>query len=335
MSLEPAKVPTVYTVGSPRRGASILKVFPKWAEALGLQADIKAINLLPHAPPDEYRKTAQFLKGDPLSLGAFVTTHEWEMFKACRDIFDCVDPFGEKLKEVSCISKKDGKFSAHAKDPIASGLALEAFVPSNFWKENGGEVLLLGASGSSLAIAQYFALKGFGGNVPKRITIANRSEQSLFSAQEALQELCDRVEFRFILIPTLDGADRLIATLPPYSLIINATEADKGVPRSPTTSAVSYPRNCLIWEIDYWGDLLFMKQAQQQKKMLYIKDGWMYFIYNWGRFIEQVFHIEIDLLTLDKLSSIARVIKRKQIVMNNIEWAEGVAVDFDFRIGLS
>jgi len=180
---EPAKTTTFYFVGVTTGQSSIMKVFPKWAEILGLQAEIKGIDLPLHAPPDDYRKVAQFLKSDALSLGALVTTHKLDMFKTCRDIFDFIDPFGTKLEEVSCLSKKGGQFCAHAKDPITSGLALEAFVPGNFWEEKGGEVLLLGAGGSSLAMSMYFAQKKFGGNVPKRITIANRSEARLVSAK--------------------------------------------------------------------------------------------------------------------------------------------------------
>ena len=305
---EPAKTPTFYFIGVSTGSSSILKVFPKWAEVLGLQAVMKGIDLPLHAPPDDYRRVARFLKDDALSLGALVTTHKLDMFKACRDIFDFIDPFGSKLEEVSCLSKKDGQFCAHAKDPITSGLALEAFVPGNFWKDRGGEVLLLGAGGSSLAMSMYFAQKKFGGNVPKRITIANRSEARLVSAKDALRGLNDKIEFRFVHNPTPDGNDRSIAALPPCSLIVNATGLGKDAPGSPTTDSVCYPRDSLVWEINYRGDLLFMRQAQaqQREKNLHVEDGWMYFIHGWTQVIAEVFHIEIDSKTLEKLSDVAR-----------------------------
>ena len=221
--LESAQTPAFYFIGVTTEQSSIMKVFPKWAEVLGLKAAIKGIDLPLHAPVDEYRKVVQFIKNDTLSLGALVTTHKLDLFKASRDIFDYIDPFGERLEEISCISKRDGKYRAHAKDPISSGLALEAFVPANFWKEHGGEVLLLGAGGSSLAMSMYFAQEKFADNVPKRITIANRSEARLLSAKSALQGLNNRIEFSFVHNPAPDGNDRLVAALPPYSLVINAT----------------------------------------------------------------------------------------------------------------
>lgn len=300
--------PTFYFVGVTTGQSSIMKVFPLWAKALGLTAIMGGIDLPPHAPPEDYRKVIDFMKNDPLSLGALITTHKLDLFKACRDRFDYIDPYAEKLEEVSSLSKKDGKFCAHAKDPISSGLALEAFVPPNFWKDHGGEVLLLGAGGSSLAMSLYFSRKEAAGNRPRRITIANRSEPRLVSAKAALADCCDDIEFRFFHSPSPTDNDRLASALPPYSLVVNATGLGKDTPGSPTTEAVSYPENSLIWEINYRGDLLFMRQALAQKdaKKLHVEDGWNYFIHGWTQVIQEVFHITID---RDKLAELSRIAK--------------------------
>ena len=47
---EPAKRPTMYFVGVTTGQSSIMKVFPVWAKALGLDAEIKGIDL-PSTPP--------------------------------------------------------------------------------------------------------------------------------------------------------------------------------------------------------------------------------------------------------------------------------------------
>jgi shikimate 5-dehydrogenase len=93
-----------------------MRVFPKWAEALGLDAVMKGIDLPLHAPAEMYRQVTRFLKNDPLSLGALVTIHKLDLFHACEDMFDYIDPFARQLEEVSSLSKADGKFCAHAKD---------------------------------------------------------------------------------------------------------------------------------------------------------------------------------------------------------------------------
>ena len=325
-----------------------MRVFPEWARALSLDAQIKGIDLPLHAPDDMYRDVALYIKNDPLSLGALVTTHKLDMFRACRDIFDYADPYAERLGEVSSLSKRGSVFRAHAKDPVSSGRSLAEFVPDGFWAEHGGEVLVLGAGGSALAMSLYLSQADSGrgaqprysdvidanrtisdytgiaaspqnnigsslsrvsghGDAPRRITIANRSAPRLETAKIALAGLNTGTEFRFVHGPSPVDNDRLISNLPPYSLIVNATGLGKDAPGSPTTDAVDYPESSLVWEINYRGDLIFMRQARAQaaRKHLRVEDGWRYFIHGWTQVIEEVFNIEIDNARLGELSEIA------------------------------
>lgn len=309
LSLTPASKPTFYFIGVTTAQSSIMRVFPRFAEAMELgDVVIKGIDLKLHAPDGEYREVVAFLKNDPLSLGALVTTHKLDLFRACKDLFDYIDPYAELLGEVSCISKRDGKFRAHAKDPISSGLALEAFIPEGFWATYGGEALLLGAGGSSLAMSLYFANKTSNPDIPNRITIANRSMPRLDSAQKILSGLGSDIKFRFIYLPKPEDNDALIAELPPHSLIVNATGLGKDAPGSPTTDAVDYPHGSLVWEINYRGDLIFMWQAaaQAKDKALYVEDGWTYFIHGWTQVIAEVFGIGLDASAVKLFGKIAR-----------------------------
>ena len=120
---EPAKRPTMYFVGVTTGQSSIMKMFPIWAKELGLDAEIKGIDLPIHAPAEDYRAVVQFFRDDPLSLGALVTTHKIDMYNAAKDMFDYLDPYAQRFGELSSISKLDGQLRAHAKDPISSGLA--------------------------------------------------------------------------------------------------------------------------------------------------------------------------------------------------------------------
>jgi shikimate 5-dehydrogenase len=307
-----AERPTLYFIGVTTGKSSIMKVFPKWAGALGLAGtDIKGIDLAIHAPAADYRGVIEFLKNDPLSLGALVTTHKIDLYNACKDMFDYIDPFANELSEVSCLSKgppPKGGFRAHAKDPISSGLALEAFVPADFWKDHGGEAALLGAGGSSLAMSLYFGMERHGGNVPKRITICNRSVPRLESAERHLASVSGRFPIRYVHNPEPEGNDAVIAALPPHSLIVNATGLGKDAPGSPTTDAVVYPEHSLVWEINYRGDLIFKRQAeaQRERRGLRVEDGWVYFMHGWTQVISEVFQIPIEGELFDKLSEIAR-----------------------------
>ena len=307
--MQKATQPTLYFIGVTTKSSSIMKVFPKWADALGLENTvIKGIDLPLHAPAEQYREVISFLKSDPLSMGALVTTHKIDLFNSAHDMFDYIDPYAQELSEVSCLSKKDGKFCAHAKDPISSGLALENFVPKDFWKTHKGQVLLLGAGGSSLAMSLYFGQDKWGDNVPAKVILANRSTPRLASAKDHLKRVEERLNLTYTHGPTAADNDAIISELPPYSLIVNATGLGKDAPGSPTTDNVNYPENSLVWEINYRGELLFMHQALAQKdaKKLHVEDGWIYFIHGWTQVISEVFHIPIEGETLQRLSDIAK-----------------------------
>ncbi len=309
MKYEKAVQPTFYFIGVTTGSSSIMKVFPKWAEALGLKdAVIKGIDFKPHSSAEEYREAVQFLKDDELSLGALVTTHKIDLYNACKDMFDYIDPFAEQLGEVSSISKKDGKFCAHAKDPISSGLALEAFVPENYWKDYDGDVFIMGAGGSALAMSVYFTQEKFGDNVPSKIIIANRSQPRLDEAKRILEGLNPKTKFEFILNPTPADNDKTLASLKPHSVIINATGLGKDGPGSPLTDDCQFPQDSLVWELNYRGERLFMHQAQAQaeKANLHVEDGWTYFIHGWTQVIAEVFHMPIEGEVLQHLSDIAK-----------------------------
>ena len=306
---QPATAPTLYFIGVTTGQSSIMKVFPKWADALGLKdAVIKGIDFAPHSSAEEYREAVTFIKNDPLSLGALVTTHKIDLFNTCKDLFEYVDPYAERLGEVSSISKKGGKLCAHAKDPIYSVLALENFVPANYWTQYDMAVLLLGAVGSTLAMSVYFAKEQYGANVPKRLHIANRSVPRLESAQAILDGINPKIHFEYIHNPTPADNDKTLASLKPHSLIVNATGLGKDGPGSPLTDDCVFPEDSLVWEINYRGDLLFKRQAeaQAQSRRLHVEDGWIYFIHGWTQVISEVFQIDIKGELLEKLSEIAK-----------------------------
>ena len=114
----PATEPTMYFIGVTTGQSSIMRIFPIWAKALGIQGCLKGIDIAIHAPAEDYRAAVEFIRSDPLSLGALVTTHKIDLLNACRDLFDELDPYAQQFGEISSISKRDGRLWGHAKDPI-------------------------------------------------------------------------------------------------------------------------------------------------------------------------------------------------------------------------
>lgn len=310
---EKATQPTMYFIGVTTTKSSIMKLFPLWAKELGLDnAVIKGIDIEIHAEPEVYRKVVEFIKNDELSMGALVTTHKIDLYNAAKDMFEYLDPYAKMFGELSCISKKDGRLEGYAKDPISSGLSLEAFVPKNFWKEYGGEVFIMGAGGSAIAMSSYLLNKDKGDNIPSKIVISNRSMPRLKEIERIIKQVNPDVPAEFHLTPKPEQNDEILKKIKPYSLIVNATGLGKDRPGSPLTDNCEFPEKSLVWEINYRGELDFMHQAlrQKERKNLHVEDGWIYFIHGWTQVISEVFHVDINGEVFNRLEKIANDLRK-------------------------
>lgn len=291
---ESASKPTMYFIGVTTGQSSIMKIFPVWAEALGLDTCIKGIDIALHAPAEDYRAVVEFIKSDPLSLGALVTTHKIDLYNACKDLFEYFDPYAQQFGEISSISKQDGKLCGHAKDPISVGLALDSFLPKDHWKKYpDAQACVLGAGGSALAVCAYLQHEKHGDNLPARINMNNRSIPRLAEAVHLLGG--SRAPMSFNLCPVPEWNDKIVESLPAGSLLINATGMGKDRPGSPLTDRCRFPEHGIVWEFNYRGTLEFMHQAEAQRveRDLTIEDGWTYFIHGWTQVIAEVYHIDI------------------------------------------
>jgi shikimate 5-dehydrogenase len=293
-------------------GSSIMRIFPRWAEHLGLETTrIEGTDLPIHADAEIYRERVERLKADPHELGALVTTHKIDLYRACHDQFDYVDPLAELCGETSCLSKRDGKLRAHAKDPISAGKSLDEFLPPGYWERTGGEVLCLGAGGSAIAIALHLLRSRPPADRPRRVVIVNRSRPRLDALREVVEQVDADVPFEYVRNEDPARNDEIMEGLAPGSLVINATGRGKDTPGSPITDEGRFPRDGIAWELNYRGELDFLQQAraQEAERGLQVHEGWRYFIYGWTAVIEEVFDRSFDDSVIDQLTSIAEEVR--------------------------
>jgi shikimate 5-dehydrogenase len=310
MSYLPASKPTFYFIGVTTGKSSIMKVFPEWARHLGLgDAEIRGIDFVPHDTAENYREVVAFLKRDPLSLGALVTTHKLDLFAAAQDMFEVIDPHARLMAETSCLSKRDGKLICHAKDPISSGLAIDGFLPPDHFARTGAEVFSMGAGGSTIALTWHLMQASRGANRPSKIIVSNRSQARLDHIREIHEQLDSGIPCEYVLAPDPRDNDAVLARLSPGALVINATGLGKDAPGSPLTDAALFPERAVVWELNYRGDLVFLDQARAQEKsrQLQVEDGWTYFIHGWTQVIAEVFDITIPTSgpAFDEIAAIA------------------------------
>ena len=326
MVFEPATRPTMYFIGVTTGKSSIMSVFPKWASHLGLggglgggagDVALRGIDCKWHDDPAVYRRVVQFIKNDPLSLGALVTTHKIDLLTACRDMFDTLDPHAELLGEISSISKQpvEGASASHvllvghAKDMITSGLSLESFLPEGHWTRSGADAVILGAGGSSIALSCALLDRRHGDNVPRRLFVTNRSPGRLHEIEAIHRKIGASIPVEYIHTPHPEDNDRVLDRAAAGSLVANATGLGKDAPGSPLTDAAVFPEQGFAWDFNYRGDLLFLAQARRQAaaRQLHVEDGWVYFLHGWTRVVAEVFHIDIPVRgpEFEKLGEIA------------------------------
>jgi shikimate 5-dehydrogenase len=306
LQLTPARAPTIHFVGVSTSQSSIMKVFPEWAPELGIDgAAIHGVDLPLNAPPELYRQVVRFVRNDTHSRGALVTTHKIDLFRAAREQFDELDWFATAMHEISSISKRNGKLIGQAKDPVSAGRTLCAMLSKDFWNGHNGQAFCMGSGGAGVAIT-WFLLNGEHQlGRPSKMIVSDISAERLDHLSGLVNS--DKLETR--LVKSAEENARIMGSLPPRSLVINATGLGKDRPGSPITDTTPFPHKSVVWELNYRGALDFLRQARNQaeSRKLQIHDGWDYFIHGWTCVISDVFAIEIpaDVSTFQRLSQVA------------------------------
>ena len=306
------KRPTFYFIGVTTSQSSIMKVFPLWMKVLGREdVKIEGCDLKIHDAPAVYRQAVAQIKYDPLSLGALVTTHKIDLLTAAKDMFDYLDPYAKITDEVSSISKYKGKLEGHAKDPISSGLSLDAIIEKGFFKRTKAHVLCFGAGGSAIATFLHLANKKDKADQPETFVFVNRSQGRLDHAREMIEMLGTSIHVEYIQNSDPVVNDCIMEKLPEYSIVINATGMGKDTMGSPITWEGQFPMHCIAWEFNYRGALDFMYQAlaQSDTQDVTVEDGWLYFIHGWTQVVSQVLHFDLTSDLLDKLAKEAETVR--------------------------
>jgi len=297
-------------VGVTTGQSSIRQVFPAWAATLGLPTGtLVGHDVAPGSDPQVYRDLVTQIRDDPQHRGALVTTHKVAVHEACHDLFDELDELATTFGEISSIYKRDGRLCGAAKDPVTVRLALEEFLPADHFARTGGEVLVLGAGGSGMALSHQLGVRT---DRPARVTCTARRQDQL----DHLRELHERAGlpadlYRYVVTPAPEAADELLAGLPGGSLVVNATGMGKDRPGSPLTDRASWPQDGLAWEFNYRGSLEFLHQARarQQDRGLTVEDGWRYFVHGWSQVIGDVFDVPMPHATVVELADVAASVR--------------------------
>jgi len=284
---------TMYFIGVTTASSSIHRIFPRWTELAGVAgAALVGVDIPVEAPPEACRAAVGRLRDDPTAEGALVTTHKVALWRHARDLFTGFDADAATLGEISCIVKRGERLTGLGIDTLTAGLALREILPDAPFR---GHALILGAGGAAVALAVHL----YRDHQPAEVTLTDISAARL----DQIRRLTPA---RLRLISRPEDHDRLLAALPPASLVVNATGMGKDRPGSPLTAAARFPAGAVAWDFNYRGELGFLDHARAQG--IRAVDGWSYFLHGWSQILSRVFGFDLtpDLFAAMREAALSR-----------------------------
>ncbi len=293
----PADQTVMIFVGVTTGGSLINRIFPVWAEIMGIApARLEGLDLPLDVAPADIRAAITRIAEDPAVRGALVTTHKIAVHRHAGDLFSEFDRNAARLGEVSAVVKTPAGLVGHAKDPVTAGMALDRIIPRDYWRHYPtAGILVLGSGGAGLALAAHLA-----GRRPEErpgaIILSELDAETLSHGRKSLSAIGGPGRVTFHLVQGCADNDRLVTALPAHSLVVNATGLGKDKPGSPISDAAVFPDHGIVWEFNYRGPRQFLEQARKQAAShdLTVADGWTYFLYGWAHVIAEVFGVTLD-----------------------------------------
>ncbi len=291
---------TLYFVGVTTQQSSIRELFPVWAAQLGLDCRLVGVDLPLNASAAEYREAMDAIRDDETAAGALITTHKAAIYDHARDRFASVDHYARLCREISCVVRRSGRLDGYAKDPITAGLAMDHMFASA-GPVAGRDVLCFGAGGAGVAITTRLLTHDA---PPARIVLVDPDPARIAVARAVHDRVGAPVEVEYSVDGDPGISDQLLQHCAPRALVVNATGLGKDRPGSPVSADATFPRGALVWDLNYRGDLEFLRTARRQAESrdLEIHDGWRYFLHGWTEVIAEVFDLE---MTADRFRSLA------------------------------
>lgn len=298
----------LHFIGVATAGSSILRLFPRWAELLGVEAEIAGRDIPLGAAPAAFRAAVEEIAESAEIRGALVTTHKVDVYRHARDLFDELDEHAHTCREISCISKRGGALVGHAKDPLTAGRALDEMLGPAYWRGKRAQALCLGAGGAGTAITVGLLTEP---NPPAKVVATDRDSARLERLRQVHAKVAIRTDVDYVIVEDAPDTDALVEALPPRSLLVNGTGLGKDRPGSPITRSARFPPQAVVWELNYRGELEFLAQARRQadKRGLRVYDGWRYFLHGWTEVIAEVFELELSDDRFERLAEVAEAFR--------------------------
>jgi shikimate 5-dehydrogenase len=298
--------PLILFVGITTSGSVAHAVFDRWAAELGRPWVLRGIDLPADAPPGAFRQLVSVMRRNPAVRGALITAHKLRLYRACAQDLARRDWLAGVTHEINALATGPA-VAGYARDAVSLARVLPDLLRSTGARSlRDLHVLCLGAGGAATALLLALHLDTdagregprFRADPPAGVTFTDVDPGALAD----LRSVAGRAgigtsRLSFIRVGEPADSDALIAGLASPALVINATGLGKDAPGSPVTDRARFGSGMLAWDLNYRGDLAYLRQAAASGAA--IMDGWDYFVAGWAGGLTAIAGIPFtaDLLT--------------------------------------
>jgi shikimate 5-dehydrogenase len=285
----------VLFVGVSTASSLIHRAMPAWQPLLPVPCGVRGVDIARGSPASAFTALLDRLSGDDSAAGAVVTSHKVSLYQAGLLRFDWLDPLALACEEVNAIRRTPAGLLGWARDPVSVGRVVD-----RIWPSASGQVICLGAGGTARALARYLGIAR-----PRvRLDCADTDAA-------AVQRLTGLAGWPVTGYAGGGPWDHLVGTAPAGSLIVNATGLGKDRPGSPVTSEVLFPQRATVWDLNYRGELDFLRQAQRQAagSGLRVHDGWQLFCHGWAAALTVILGLPEDSGLGEKFAAAAAALR--------------------------
>jgi shikimate dehydrogenase len=284
--------PLILFLGVSTSGSVAHAVFDRWAAELGRPWALWGVDLPASAPPGAFRRLVSAMRGNPAVDGAVVTAHKLRLYRACAQDLARRDWLTEITHEINALATT-GVLAGYARDALSLARILPGLIRSTAGDGlDDLHVLCLGAGGAATALLLALHLDtdperdgGAGGrdraDPPASVTFTDVDPRALAD----LRSVAGRAgigtsRLSFVRVRDPADSDALVSGLPSPGFVINATGLGKDAAGSPVTGRARFGPGTLAWDLNYRGDLAFLRQAAASGATAL--DGWDYFVAGWA-----------------------------------------------------
>ncbi len=283
--------PLVLFIGIDTGGSIAHTVFDAWAAALDQPWTLRGVDLPADTAPQTYRHLLAAMRNNPQVRGAVITAHKLRLHRGCAAELTSSDRLVDLTREINTLVVDGRRVAGYANDARSLTAILDPYA--------GQRIVCLGAGGAATALLLALHLDietGAPRHDPPSLVFADIDVAALTD----LLAVADRIGARPTMVHLTGPADEIVAGA---SLVVNATGLGKDRPGSPLTDHAPLDPGVVAWDLNYRGDLTFLRQAAARGAST--MDGWDYFVAGWAGGLTAIAGVPFDQNVLAVLASAA------------------------------